>query len=105
MKRVTAIKPLMWGNSIVIFGEYHYKYKSGREGDWFITGFSPRKQNISAYIMPGFSKYKSILNKIGKHKTSVSCLYIKNLDDVDLKQLEILISRSVKDMIKLYDLK
>lgn len=91
MQRVTGVKPVMWGDSIVGFGEYHYKYNSGREGNWFITGFSPRKQKISVYIMPGFSKYKSILNKIGKHKTSVSCLYINKLDDVNIKHLEILI--------------
>ncbi len=105
MKRVTGKKPSMWGDGIVGFGEYHYKYKSGREGDWFVTGFSPRKQNISVYIMPGFSKYKSTLNKLGKHKTSVSCLYIKKLTDVDIKQLERLVTQSVKDMAKLYDTK
>ncbi len=105
MKRVTGKKPSMWGDGIVGFGEYHYKYKSGRDGDWFVTGFSPRKQNISVYIMPGFSKYKSTLNKLGKHKTSVSCLYIKKLTDVDIKQLERLVTQSVKDMAKLYDTK
>ncbi len=105
MKRVTGKKPSMWGDGIVGFGEYHYKYKSGREGDWFVTGFSPRKQNISVYIMPGFSKYKSTLNKLGKHKTSVSCLYIKKLTNVDIKQLERLVTQSVKDMAKLYDTK
>ncbi len=105
MKRVTGKKPSMWGDGIVGFGEYHYKYKSGRDGDWFVTGFSPRKQNISVYIMPGFSKYKSTLNKLGKHKTSVSCLYIKKLTNVDIKQLERLVTQSVKDMAKLYDTK
>ncbi len=103
MKRVTGKKPTMWGDSIVGFGKYHYKYKSGREGDWFVTGFSSRKQNISVYIMPGFAKYKSILSKLGKHKISVSCLYISRLADVDIKQLERLVTQSVKDMAKLYN--
>ena len=102
MKRITRKKPTMWGDSIVGFGKYHYKYESGREGDWFVTGFSPRKQNISIYIMPGFSKYQTILKKLGKHKTSVSCLYINKLAEIDIKQLEKLITRSVKDMAKLY---
>lgn len=105
MKKITRKKPTMWGDSIVGFGKYHYKYESGCEGDWLVTGFSPRKQNISIYIMPGFSKYKTILNKLGKHKTSVSCLYINKLNNIDIKQLENLIARSVKDMAKLYKTK
>ena len=105
MKKITRKKPTMWGDKIVGFGKYHYKYESGCEGDWFVTGFSPRKQNFSIYIMPGFSKYKTILNKLGKHKTSVSCLYINKLTDIDIKQLENLIARSVKDMAKLYKTK
>ncbi len=83
MREITGNRAKMWGDSIVGFGKYHYKYKSGCEGDWFITGFSPCKQNLTVYIMPGFSKYQSLLKKLGKHKTSVSCLYLKSLTDID----------------------
>lgn len=93
----------MWGDSIVGFGEYHYKYKSGREGDWFITGFSPRKQNLTIYIMPGFSEYADLLKKLGKHKHSVSCLYLNKLADIDFQVLEKLIAKSVVDMASLYN--
>ncbi len=103
MRKITGKRAKMWGDSIIGFGKYHYIYKSGREGDWFVTGFSPRKQNLTIYIIPGFSKYKSLLKKIGKHKTSVSCLYIKNLADIDLRILERLIQCSVKEMGKLYE--
>ena len=100
MQKITGKKPRMWGDSIVGFGEYHYKYKTGREGDWFVTGFSPRKQNLSIYIMPGFSNYASLLDKLGKHKHSVSCLYINKLADIDFRVLEKLIAKSVVDMKK-----
>ena len=103
MKRLTGKQAKMWGTSIVGFGQYHYKYKSGREGDWFITGFAPRKQNLTIYIMPGFSKYDSIMKKLGKYKVGVSCLYIKSLEDVDQQQLEKLIEKSVADMRKMYE--
>ena len=102
MKSITGKPPCMWGENIVGFGQYHYKYASGREGDWFVTGFSPRKQNLTIYIMPGFSSYQLLLSKLGKHKTSVSCLYVKKLDDIDIKILKQLITRSVRDMSKLY---
>ena len=102
MGEITGKRAKMWGDGIVGFGKYHYKYNSGREGDFFVTGFSPRKQNLTIYIMPGFSNYKTLLKKIGKHKTSVSCLYIKTLADTDLSVLKNLIQRSVKDMQKLY---
>ena len=105
MQKITGNKPRMWGDSIVGFGRYHYKYKTGREGDWFITGFSPRKQNLSIYIMPGFSNYGRLLAKLGKHKHSVSCLYINKLADIDFKVLEKLIAESVVEMRKIYDLK
>lgn len=99
----TGKKAVMWGTSIVGFGSYHYKYPSGQEGDWPLTGFSPRKANISIYIMPGFKKYKSILKKIGKHKVSGgSCLYIKRLSDIDTTLLKKLIKTSVADMKKRY---
>ena len=83
MQELTGEKPEMWGPSIVGFGSYHYKYASGREGDWFLTGFSPRKQSLTLYIMSGFSRYEELMEKLGKYKTGKSCLYIKKLEDVD----------------------
>jgi Domain of unknown function (DU1801) len=97
MKKVTGAKPKMWGSSIVGFGSYHYVYESGREGDWFLTGFSPRKQNLTLYIMSGFRKYESLLKKLGKHRTGKSCLYINGLDEIDLPTLPSLITESVKE--------
>jgi hypothetical protein len=100
MRQATQVKPRMWGSSIVGFGSYHYKYASGREGDWFLTGFSPRKQNLTLYIMPGFEQYAGLLATLGRFKTAKSCLYIKNLEEIDLPTLSELINQSVKDMIK-----
>ena len=88
----------MWGSSIVGFGSYHYKGASGREGDWMLTGFSPRKQNLTLYIMGGFNLHTDLLTKLGKYKTSVGCLYIKKLDDVDRKVLKELVAESVRTM-------
>ena len=102
MREITGKQAKMRGDSIIGFGKYHYKYKTGREGDFFVTRFSPRKQNLTIYIMPGLSKYQSLLKKLGNHKTSVSCLYLKNLNDIDLGVLKKLIQQSVKDMGKLY---
>lgn len=102
MKRVTGEKPLMWGSSIVGFGSYHYVYATGREGDWPLTGFSPRAQNLTLYIMPGFDRYDELMKRLGKFKTGKSCLYLKKLDDVDQIVLEKLISESVKYMKKKY---
>lgn len=90
----------MWGSSIVGFGSYHYKGASGREGDWPLTGFSPRVQNLTLYIVPGFERYESLLKKLGKHKIGKSCLYINRLEDVDLKTLSTLIAEGVKVMRK-----
>ena len=101
MKQVTREEPKMWGSSIVGFGSYHYKGKSGREGDWMLTGFSPRKQNLTLYLMGGFDKHAGLLKKLGKYKTSVGCLYIKKLADVDKKVLKELVAESVKTMKKL----
>ncbi|WKZ49289.1 MAG: DUF1801 domain-containing protein [Anaerolineales bacterium] len=101
MKQVTKEEPKMWGSSIVGFGSYHYKGKSGREGDWMLTGFSPRKQNLTLYLMGGFDTHTALLKKLGKHTTSVGCLYIKKLDDVDKKVLKELIAASVKRMKQL----
>jgi hypothetical protein len=101
MKQVTKEEPKMWGSSIVGFGSYHYKGASGREGDWMLTGFSPRKQNLTLYLMGGFDLHKGPLKKLGKYKTSVGCLYIKKLDDVDKKVLKELVTKSVRTMKKL----
>jgi len=98
MKKITKVEPKMWGPSIVGFGNYHYKYASGHEGDMCITGFSPKKQNLTLYIMPGFERYNELMKKLGKYKTSVSCLYIKKLEDVDLKVLKELVTSSFKYM-------
>lgn len=95
MRRVTGEEPVLWGTSIVGFGSYHYKYASGREGDFMLTGFSPRKAAMSIYIMPGFSKYGDLMDVLGKHKTGRSCLYVKKLADVDMAVLEELVRRSV----------
>ena len=95
MKKITKSEPAMWGPSIIGFGSYHYKYASGREGDWFLTGFSPRKQSLTLYIMSGFKKYDEILNRLGKYKTGKSCLYINKLEDIDFDVLKELIQISV----------
>jgi len=99
MKKITKSEPKMWGASIVGFGKFHYKSKSGREGDWFYCGFSPRKQNLTIYLsMCDLSKQKDLLKKLGKHKTSKSCIYIKSLADVDKKILKEIISKSIKEL-------
>ncbi len=98
MKEVTGEKPTMWGTSIVGFGSYHYKYASGREGDWMKVGFSPRKRNMTLYIMDGFGSYDSLLDKLGKYKTGKSCLYINKLEDVDQTVLRKLVKQSFKSM-------
>ena len=98
-RKVTGEEPKMWGTSIIGFGSYHYKSeRSSQEGDWPLTGFSPRKQNLTIYIMPGFDAYKDLLSKLGKHKTSVSCLYINKLADVDMAVLEKLVEQAYRDM-------
>jgi len=98
MKAAVGAAPRMWGSSIVGFGEYRYKYASGRENDWFLAGFSPRKQDLTIYIMGGFDRYEALMSRLGKHKTSGSCLYIKRLADIDAAVLKELISASVKHM-------
>ena len=102
MRGITKERPKMWGKSIVGFGEYHYVYESGREGDMFITGFSPRKQDITIYIMTGFGKYKQKLIKLGKHRIGKSCLYLKKLENVDQSILKELITDSMHRMINKY---
>ena len=98
MEEITRSKPKMWGTSIVGFGSYHYKYASGREGDWLVTGFSPRKKNLTLYLMMGFEKYPDLMKQLGRHSTSKSCLYIKRLSDIHLPTLKKLIKQSVKQL-------
>lgn len=97
--RATGMKPALWGTSIVGYGQYHYKSdRSTQEGDWPLVAFSPRKQNLTLYIMPGFDGYETLLEKLGKHKTSVSCLYINKLSDVDVEVLARIITKSLVEM-------
>jgi hypothetical protein len=102
MKKVTGAKPKMWGPSIVGFGTYHYKYESGHEGFSCLTGFSPRKPAITLYVMPGIDEHEKLLKKLGKHKASKGCLYVKTLADIDVKVLEELITKSVAYVRKKY---
>jgi hypothetical protein len=95
MKKITDSEPKMWGASIIGFGNHHYKYESGREGDWFLAGFSPRKQNLTLYVMSGFPGYEELLAKLGKHKIGKSCLYINKLEDVNLSVLGEMIEKSI----------
>jgi hypothetical protein len=95
MKEITGQEPKMWGDSIIGFGNYHYKYATGREGDWFVTGFSPRKQNLTLYIMSGFDEYDELLKKLGKYKTGKACLYLNKLADVEISVIKELIQKSV----------
>ena len=100
MKEITGEDAEMWGPSIIGFGDYHYKYESGREGDFFLAGFSPRKQSLSLYIMAGFEEYDSLLSSLGKHRKGASCLYINKLADVDMGVLRELIEKSVEQARK-----
>jgi len=102
MTKATGETPQMWGDSIVGFGSYHYTYASGREGDWMLTGFSPRKHNLTLYIMDGFEESESLLKDLGKYKTGKSCLYINKLEDVDTAVLKKLVKASVAHMKKAY---
>ena len=95
MTELSNSEPVMWGGSIIGFGQYTYKYASGRSGDWFITGFSPRKQSLTLYLMCGFDKVQPLLNKLGKHKTGKGCLYINKLRDIDQSVLKELIKTSM----------
>ena len=102
MSKITGNRAKMWGTAIVGYGKYHYKYESGREGDFFLTGFSPRKQALSIYIVSGFSINPELMEKLGKYKTGKSCLYVKKLDDVDRSVLEQLVKESVAYMREKY---
>jgi len=98
MEKITGEKPKMWGPSIIGFGKYEYRYESGHGGEMCVAGFSPRKAAITIYILMGFEKTPELLKKLGKHKVSKACLYIKRLSDIDLKVLEELIKMSVKEI-------
>lgn len=98
MEEITGSKPVMWGPSIVGFGTYSYKYASGHEGDWPLAAFSPRKQDLTLYLIPGYEKREELLSQLGKHRTGKSCLYIKRLSDIHLPTLKKLIKISVKDV-------
>ncbi|MFN2134508.1 MAG: DUF1801 domain-containing protein [Candidatus Promineifilaceae bacterium] len=98
MEEVTGEEARMWGESIVGFGHYSYKYASGREGEWMITGFAPRKRNLTLYIMSGFDDYDALMADLGKYKTGKSCLYINKLEDIDLEVLRKLVAQSVQHM-------
>lgn len=102
MKEVTSKTPRMWSSKVIGFGEYHYKYESGRKGEWFVIGFAPRKRNLTIYIMNGFSNYGSLMKELGKYKTAKSCLYIKRLEDIDLNVLRQLVKKSVAEMNRIY---
>jgi hypothetical protein len=103
MKRITRARPTMWGPSVVGFGRYHYRYESGREGDWFLAGFSPRKQALTVYVMAGFARFGPLLRKLGRHKKGAGCLYLRSLEDVDLAVLEELIAQSVRHLRRTYE--
>jgi hypothetical protein len=98
MRKTTKAEPKMWGNSIVGFGDYHFKYESGREGDWFQMGFSPRKQNLTLYLMGGLEQFRDALLKLGKYKMGKGCLYINKLADVDVKVLKSMLTQAAKSL-------
>ncbi|HVR43431.1 MAG TPA: DUF1801 domain-containing protein [Thermoanaerobaculia bacterium] len=102
MRRATGVEPVMWGTNIVGFGSYHYRYNSGREGDWFLTGFSPRKKELTLYIVAGFEAFTPLMSRLGRYKTGKSCLYLRSLDDVDRETLEDLIGRSAREVAAKY---
>ncbi len=100
MERITGFKAKMWGNRIIGFGNYLYKTKAGKEGEWFLTGFSPTKTNLSLHLMFGLTEETDLLEKLGKHKIGKGCLYLKKLADVDILVLEKLVSKTFKRMQK-----
>lgn len=102
IKDITGMYPRLWGGAIVGFGSYDYQQKGGVKGSWFLTGFAPRKQNISIYIMTGFAQYEDLLKKLGSHKTGMGCLYIKKLSDIDQTVLKEMIETSFQLMKSKY---
>lgn len=103
LRRVTGCEPKMWGPSIVGFGRYHYRYESGREGDFLLTGFSPRRSNLVLYVLPGYDDLGDRLDELGKHRLGKSCLYINKLADVDLDVLERIVIDGVAEMRRNYE--
>ncbi len=103
MARVTGCPPRMWGPTMIGFGRYHYRYESGREGDFLMTGFSPRKASLVVYILPGYDDIADDLARLGKHKIGKSCLYINKLADIDLDVLEKIVVESVARMREDYE--
>ncbi|QLC25519.1 DUF1801 domain-containing protein [Parasphingopyxis algicola] len=103
MERLSGEKPKMWGPSMIGFGQYHYKYESGREGDMLLTGFSPRKTALTLYVMGGFKQRPELMERLGKYKTGKSCLYVKRLSDIDMDVLEELIAADLAYMRANYD--
>lgn len=99
-RSVTGWAPRMWGPTIIGYGQYHYTYESGRKGDFLATGFSPRKANLSLYIMPGYADFQSLLDRLGKHKIGKSCLYINKLADVDMDVVEEIVRAGLDDLAK-----
>lgn len=102
MREATGEEPRIWGSGMVGFGSYHYKYESGREGDWFLTGFASRKSSLTLYVMAGFDRYDTLMKNLGSYKTGKSCLYVKRLEDVDEEVLRELVQASVEHMKKTY---
>jgi len=101
--RITGLTAKMWGPSLIGYGEYHYKYESGREGDMLITGFSPRKANLVFYIMPGYQDLNEMLGRLGKHKVGKSCLYVNKLADIDMDVLEEIVRFGMDYVIQNYE--
>ncbi|WP_270375460.1 DUF1801 domain-containing protein [Marinicauda sp. Alg238-R41] len=104
-RRVTGWQPQIWGPSLIGYGIYHYRYGSGREGDFLATGFSPRKSAHSIYILPGYTDYQPLLDRLGKHSHGKSCLYVKTLADIDLEVLAELIEAGLRDLSGKYEVK
>jgi hypothetical protein len=102
MRRVTGKEPRIWGTGMIGFGQYHYKYASGTEGDWPLAGFASRKDSLTLYIMAGVERFPALLQKLGKHKVGKGCLYLKRLSDVDQGVLEQLVRSSVEHVKKQY---
>jgi hypothetical protein len=101
MEEASGERAAMWGTSIVGFGTYHYRGRSGREGDWFITGFSPRVQALTIYIMPGVESFPALMRSLGKYTTGKSCIYVKKLEDIQLPTLKKLVQASFKELKRL----
>jgi hypothetical protein len=102
MGEITQTEPKIWASSMIGFGDYHYKYASGHEGDWFLIGFAPRKQNLTMYILSGFEQQEHLLEKLGKYKAGKGCLYIKDLEDIHLPTLRELIRRSFEHKLEIH---